>query len=265
MKDELFCEVRFSEDETRQSPGILRGVLMPYGQRAADRPEVFELGALEWPAEGVLVRRMHDRKSPLVKVIPFLDGTDLRIDSPLLNSAAGRSAAEELRGRCSDRIFRRIQRHQGDTAQWLAGDSKGHARRRGPGGLPFILGCQSGATGQDRHPGEDSAVMAVSIDVTQLAQGMMLVGATGGVVDTPVEPMRGRLERFLLVASFLVSSRTMATMPDQVADEIAIKLSTYWWNMPPAARMSGYANAWVNSGAGTVAADWTQRQTAAGL
>ena len=90
MKDELICEVRFAEDETRNSPGILSGILMPYNTKASDRQEMFELGALTWPAEGILVRRMHDRASPLVKVIPYLDGTDLRIDSPLLNSTAGR-------------------------------------------------------------------------------------------------------------------------------------------------------------------------------
>ena len=95
--DELICEVRFAEDETRNSPGILSGVLMPYGVKASDRQEMFELGALTWDAEGILVRRMHDRKSPLVRVIPYMDGNDLRIDSPLLNSTAGRDAAIELR------------------------------------------------------------------------------------------------------------------------------------------------------------------------
>ena len=97
MKDELLCEVRFAEDETRQSPGRLTGVLMPYETRASDRAEMFELGALEFPEDGILVRRMHERKSPIVKVVPFMDGNDLRIDAPLLNSTAGRDAAEELR------------------------------------------------------------------------------------------------------------------------------------------------------------------------
>ena len=57
----------------------------------------------------------------------------------------------------------------------------------------------------------------------------------------------------------MVNSRLQPDAPDAVADEIVIKLSTYWFNMPPAARMSGYANAWVNSGAANVGADWTQR------
>ena len=97
MKDELLCEVRFAEDETRQSPGRLTGVLMPYETRASDRAEIFELGALEWPDAGVLIRRQHDRSRPIVKVVPFMDGSDLRIDAPLLNSTAGRDTAEELR------------------------------------------------------------------------------------------------------------------------------------------------------------------------
>ena len=95
--DELLCEVRFAEDETRASPGRLTGVLMPYLTKARDRAEVFELGALEWPEDGVLVRRMHDRSSPIVKAVPFLDGNDLRIDAPLLNSTVGRDTAAELR------------------------------------------------------------------------------------------------------------------------------------------------------------------------
>ena len=103
--------------------------------------------------------------------------------------------------------------------------------------------------------------MAVTLDVAQLAQGMMLVGATSGVVDTPVEPIYGRLERFLATATAMVAARTLPTMPDFVADECAIKLSSYWWNQPPAARMSGYANVWVNSGAANISADWVQRQS----
>ena len=95
--DELLCEVRFAEDETRSSPGRLTGVLMPYNTRASDRAEMFELGALRWPDDGVLVRRMHERSSPLLKVVPYLEGDDLRIDAPLLNTAAGRDTAQELR------------------------------------------------------------------------------------------------------------------------------------------------------------------------
>ena len=96
--DELLCEVRFAEDETRQSPGRLTGILLTYNVKASDRAELFEPDSLSWSDDdGVLVRRMHQRVAPIVKVIPFLDGNDLRIDAPLPNSTAGRDCAEELK------------------------------------------------------------------------------------------------------------------------------------------------------------------------
>ena len=107
--------------------------------------------------------------------------------------------------------------------------------------------------------------MAVTINVAELSAGMMLTGATGGdVLDTPPEPIFGRLLRFLSVATAIIDMR-IPTAPTDVANECAIKLSTYWWNQPPAARLSGFANAWVNSGCGMVAADWVRRQAAAEL
>ena len=106
--------------------------------------------------------------------------------------------------------------------------------------------------------------MAVTLTDAQLSAGMMLTGATGSTLDTPPEPILGRIQRFLAVATAIINVR-IPTAPEDIANECAIKLSTYWFNQPPAARMSGFANAWVNSGCGTVAADWTQRQSAAEL
>ena len=42
MSDEIRCKIEYREDESRQSPGRLYGVLMPYETRAVDRPEVFK-------------------------------------------------------------------------------------------------------------------------------------------------------------------------------------------------------------------------------
>ena len=106
--------------------------------------------------------------------------------------------------------------------------------------------------------------MAVNLTDAELSAGMMLTGATGSTLDTPPEPILGRIQRFKAVATAMVNARLIEA-PDEVANECAIKLATYWFNQPPAARMSGFANAWVNSGCGTVAADWTQRQSAAEL
>ena len=104
--------------------------------------------------------------------------------------------------------------------------------------------------------------MAVTLTDAELSAGMMLTGATVDVLDTPPEPVLGRIQRLLATATAIINVR-IPEAPEDVQNESAIKLCTYWWNQPPSARLSGYANAWVNSGCGTVAADWTQRQSAA--
>ena len=95
--DLLTCEIRFEHDGSRESPGALTGVLMRYETRAKDRPEIFKRGALSWPADGILVREMHQRDRPIVRALPFeLDG-EVRINAPLPNTARGRDAAENIR------------------------------------------------------------------------------------------------------------------------------------------------------------------------
>ena len=106
--------------------------------------------------------------------------------------------------------------------------------------------------------------MAVTLSDAQLSAGMMLSGATGDTLDVPLEPILGRIQRFLAVASAMILAR-IPEAPNDVQNECAIKLSTYWFNQPPAARLSGFANAWANSGCGTVAAGWVQRQSAVEL
>ena len=106
--------------------------------------------------------------------------------------------------------------------------------------------------------------MAVTLSDAQLSAGMMLTGATGSTLDTPPEPVLGRIQRFLAVATAMINVR-IPEAPQDVQNECAIKLSTYWFNQPPAARLSGFANAWVNSGCGMIAADWTQRQSGRSL
>ena len=98
MNDTIGCEIRYSEDETRESPGRLVGTLMKYNVKASDRAELFEPDSLSWPDDGVLVRRMHRRGEPIVKAVPYLVADEVRIDATLLNSTAGRDCAAELRG-----------------------------------------------------------------------------------------------------------------------------------------------------------------------
>ena len=95
--EEIRCSIEVRADESRQSPGRLYGVIMKYNTRAQDRAELFEPGALKWDAS-LLLNRQHDRASPIMRVTPIVVGDEVRIDQPLLDSAAGRSAAVEIRG-----------------------------------------------------------------------------------------------------------------------------------------------------------------------
>ena len=72
MKDEIRCSIECREDETRRGPGRLVGTVITYGQRAKDRPELFEPGALTWPADGVVLNRQHARGAPIMRVVPEL-------------------------------------------------------------------------------------------------------------------------------------------------------------------------------------------------
>ena len=95
--DEIRCSVEIREDADRQSPGRLRGVLLQYGERASDRPELFETGALRWPNNGIVLRRQHNRGAPIMRVQPVVEGDRVLIDAPLPDTTAGRDAAREIR------------------------------------------------------------------------------------------------------------------------------------------------------------------------
>ena len=95
--DLLECEIRWSEDETRESPGRLTGTLLTYETRANDRPEIFARGALTWPDLGILINDQHDRKATILRAMPRLVGDEIRIDAPLPNTQRGRDAATNVR------------------------------------------------------------------------------------------------------------------------------------------------------------------------
>ena len=98
MKQESFeCEIRMQEDETRASPGRLQGTLLKYNTKAVDRNETFLPGSLSWPPEGILLREMHRRDSPVARVLPFEQDGEIRIDAQLPNTQRGRDAAENIR------------------------------------------------------------------------------------------------------------------------------------------------------------------------
>ena len=97
MSDEIRCKVSCEEDRTRSGPGRLVGRILTYGERASDRAELFERGALSWPADGVVLNRQHARTKPIMRILPVQVGDELRIDQALPDTQAGRDAAVEIR------------------------------------------------------------------------------------------------------------------------------------------------------------------------
>lgn len=90
--------VEYRADDSHRGPGRLVGTLMSYGQPAGDgRRERFAPGSLEWPADGVVLRRQHVAGAPIMRVVPEVRGDAIVIDAPLPDTAAGRDAAAEVR------------------------------------------------------------------------------------------------------------------------------------------------------------------------
>ena len=97
--DLITCEIRFTEDESRQSPGRLTGVLMTYGEVASDRKEMFDPGALYFPPNGLLVNEQHQRGQPILRTSPTVseDGKTIIIDAAIPDTMRGRDTATNLR------------------------------------------------------------------------------------------------------------------------------------------------------------------------
>ena len=97
MTREIRCAVEWRQDESRQSPGKLSGVLVTYGQPASDRAEVFAAGALSWPDSGVVLNEQHNRQAPIMRFTPVVDGREVRVDAALPDTQRGRDAATMVR------------------------------------------------------------------------------------------------------------------------------------------------------------------------
>ena len=89
--------IELREDTTRQSPGRLVGTVLTYGERASDRAEVFEAGALTWPEDGIVLNRQHNCAVPIMRIKPEVRGAVVVVDQPLPDTQAGRDAAVEIR------------------------------------------------------------------------------------------------------------------------------------------------------------------------
>ena len=95
MTTEIRCAVEIRSDET--SPGRLVGTLLRYGDVSPSHRETFERGSLEWPADGVVLKRQHKDGDPIMRIVPIERDGAVVLDSPLPDTTAGRDAARELR------------------------------------------------------------------------------------------------------------------------------------------------------------------------
>ena len=93
----ILCTIEVREDTTRKSPGLLRGVLMRYGEQAVDRRERFKQGALAWSPSGVILNRQHSSQEPIMVVHPRVDGDQVSLEEPLPDTQSGRDAASAIR------------------------------------------------------------------------------------------------------------------------------------------------------------------------
>ena len=93
----FYADIQYAEDATRESPGRISGVLVTFGQKAKDRPDLYEAGSLSWPDNGIVLNEMHDRKQAIKRFSPYLDGDELRVDFPLPATQRGRDAATMIK------------------------------------------------------------------------------------------------------------------------------------------------------------------------
>lgn len=94
MTREIRCALELRASET--SPGRLVGTLLEYGRVAGDRREVFTPNSVRWPANGVRLLAEH-RGRMVTRVAPVLEGSELRLDVALPDTALGREVAGEIR------------------------------------------------------------------------------------------------------------------------------------------------------------------------
>ena len=95
MKREIRSE-EITLHEERESPGRVRGCLVPLGRVAGDRRELFVSGAPRFPEGGVSLLRGH-RGEEIMKFIPTVTPTEIRIDAALPDDAIGRLVSKEIR------------------------------------------------------------------------------------------------------------------------------------------------------------------------
>ena len=123
---ELFAAIEFAEVDDRSGPGRLRGVLLTYDERAADRPILFALNALSWDdADGVVLNLQHDRTKHLARFTPTPDGDRLMVDVTLPDTAAARDAVTLIKAGVLKGLSAEVVPESEDSAGGLRRVTKG--------------------------------------------------------------------------------------------------------------------------------------------
>ena len=94
MSDTIHVPIEIRE--AADSPGRIVGTILETGRVAADRREVFTPGSVQFPANGIRLLAEH-RGRMVARVQPVVDGSEIRIDAPLPDTAIGREVAAEVR------------------------------------------------------------------------------------------------------------------------------------------------------------------------
>ena len=93
---ELHAAVELHADAS--GPGRLTGTLMVYGEKVVDgRGHLFLRDSLTWEPDGILLNLSHDRKQPLMRVLPETDGDKVLLAATLPDTQRGRDAAIMVR------------------------------------------------------------------------------------------------------------------------------------------------------------------------
>ena len=89
-------EIHFRSDDARRSPGVIEAVLLTYGERARSIPEVIAQDALSWPETGIPLNRNHSADD-FMRVVPYVDGAQLKVRAELPDTSVGRDVAAVMR------------------------------------------------------------------------------------------------------------------------------------------------------------------------
>ena len=154
--DEIRCAIKVGNDRSRTSPGRIVGELITYGQRAKDRPEVFEAGALSWDASGIVLNRMHRRKSPITRFVPEARDGKVLINARLPDTQAGRDAAQEIRSG----LFTGLSIEFRALAEGVSGGVR-HIRKAMLGGAALVDSPSYSTTVEVRSKGRATARRAL--------------------------------------------------------------------------------------------------------